>query len=247
MIKLYHGDCIHHINKLISEGTKVDFILTDLPYGTTQNVWDVVINFEDMWKCVWKILKEDGAVAFFCDGLFMAKLMLSDANWKYNRVWDKQLSSGFLNANKMPLRITEEIAVFYKKQPYYNPQKTKGQKNHTKKIKGFTNNNFGEFNCVDNSEILGDMKHPTSLISISKPHASIMIHPTQKPVELLEELIKTYTQKGETVLDFCMGSGSTGIACKNLKRNFIGIELKEEYFNLAKNRIESHKVRTSLV
>jgi site-specific DNA-methyltransferase (adenine-specific) len=247
MIKLFHGDCIHHINKLISEGTKVDFILTDLPYGTTQNVWDVVINFEDMWKCVWKILKEDGCAAFFCDGLFMAKLMLSDVNWKFNRVWDKKLSSGFLNANKMPLRTTEEIAFFYRKQPYYNPQKTKGVKNHSKNIKPFTNNNYGDFNCVDNSDTLGDMKHPTSLISISKPHASIMIHPTQKPVELLEELIRTYTREDETVLDFCMGSGSTGIACKQNRRNFIGIELKSDYYNLAKTRIESFKIKSSLI
>ena len=247
MIKLLQGECINHMKKLISEGIKVDFILTDLPYGTTANIWDVVIAFEDMWKCVWSILKDDGCVAFFCDGLFMAKLMLSDANWKYNRVWDKKLSSGFLNANKMPLRTTEEIAFFYRKQPYYNPQKTKGVKNHSKKIKDFNINNYGSYGSVDNSEILGEMKHPTSLISISKPHASIMIHPTQKPVELLEELIQTYTQKGEIVLDFCMGSGSTGIACKNLKRDFIGIELKEEYFNLAKNRIESHKVKASLI
>lgn len=237
-IQLYQGDCLEVMKDIPDKS--VDMILCDLPYQRTKNKWDVVVPFEPMWKEVWRVLKDNGACLFFCDGLFMAKLMLSDKNWKYNRIWDKQLPSGFLNANRMPLRVTEEIAVFYKKQPTYNPQKVKGKQNHSKgKNKINENNNYGDYAFIDNSKELGDMKHPTSLISVPKPHPSKMVHPTQKPVELLEELIKTYTDEYETVLDFTMGSGTTGVACKHLNRTFIGIELDERYFNIAKERIEN--------
>lgn len=242
MYKLYNGDCLE-VMKEISDKS-VDMILCDLPYGRTKNKWDEIIPFEPMWKEVWRIIKNNGACLFFCDGLFMAKLMLSDKNWKYNRIWNKQLASGFLNANRMPLRITEEIAVFYKKQPIYNPQKVLGKPNHSKgKPKINKNNNYGDFNFLDNAKELGDMKHPTSLISVQKPHPSKMIHPTQKPIELLEELIKTYTNEEQIVLDFTMGSGTTGIACQNTNRKFIGIELEEKYFDIAKNRLKENESR----
>lgn len=242
MYKLYNGDCLE-VMKEISDKS-VDMMLCDLPYGRTQNKWDAIIPFEPMWKEVWRIIKNNGACLFFYDGLFMAKLMLSDKNWKYNRIWNKQLASGFLNANRMPLRITEEIAVFYKKQPIYNPQKVLGKPNHSKgKPKINKNNNYGDFNFLDNAKELGDMKHPTSLISVQKPHPSKTIHPTQKPIELLEELIKTYTNEEQIVLDFAMGSGTTGIACQNTNRKFIGIELDEKYFNIAKNRLEENESR----
>lgn len=159
--------------------------------------------------------------------------------WRYNLVWDKVLTSGFLNANKQPLRQHEEIVVFYKKQPTYNPQKTKGTPNHSKgKPKESSNNNYNSFGWVDNVDKLGNMKHPKSIVTFSKPHPSTMIHPTQKPLDLLEWLIKTYTNENDTILDNCMGSGTTGVACKNLNRNFIGIEKDEKYFNIAKERIE---------
>ena len=181
-------------------------------------------------------------------GLFSAELMLSNKKiYRYSLVWDKVLTSGFLNANRMPLRSHEDVLVFYKKLPSYNPQKTLGKKNHSKGVKKENeNNNYGEFGFVDNSEKLGDMKHPKSIITFSKPHPSVSVHPTQKPVALLEYLIKTYTNEGETVLDNCMGSGTTGVACLNTDRNFIGIELDDKYFEIAKERIESHMRQISI-
>ena len=192
-INLQNGDCIELMASLPSES--VDMILCDLPYGRTQNRWDTIIPFDKMWEQYERVIKPTGCIALFCDGLFMAELMLSNKKlWRYNLVWDKVLPSGFLNANKQPLRSHEEIAIFYKTQPTYNPQKTKGQLNHSKGTpKEATNNNYGDFGFVDNHEELGDMKHPKSIITIQKPHPSTMIHPTQKPVEVLEWLINTYT------------------------------------------------------
>lgn len=240
MIELYQGDCLEIMQDIPSQ--TIDMILCDLPYGVTRNKWDSQIPLNLLWEHYNRIIKTNGAICLFADGMFMAKLMLSNPKmWRYNLIWDKVLSSGFLNANRMPLRRTEEIVVFYKKRPVYNPQKTLGSPNHSKgKINndGFhTNNNYGNYTIVDNKDKLGEMKHPTSLISISKPHPSIMKHPTEKPVELCEWLVKTYTNEGMLVLDNCMGAGSTGVACKNLNRNFIGIELEENYFNIAQERI----------
>ena len=243
---LFHGDCLEIMKNI--EDESIDMILCDLPYGVTRNNWDSQISLEELWKAYKRIIKPNGAICLFCDGMFMAKLMMSNTSmWRYNLVWHKVLASGFLNANRMPLRSTEEIAVFYSKQPTYNPQKTKGKPNHSKgrcvgKVsddESQTNNNYGNYTIVDNNAELGDMKHPTSLLSFSKPHPSIMKHPTQKPVELCEWLIKTYTNEGNVVLDNCMGSGSTGVAAVGINRNFIGMELEEKYFNIAKERIES--------
>ena len=226
----------------------MDMILCDLPYGTTRNQWDSVIPFTPLWEQYNRIIKDNGVIALFSDGMFMAELMMSNKKmWKHNLVWDKVLPSGFLNANRMPLRSHEEICIFYKKQPAYNPQKVKGNPNHSKgKPKKNENNNYGNFEFVDNAKELGDMKHPVSIVKFSKPHPSVAVHPTQKPVEVCEWLIKTYTNEGETVLDNCMGSGSTGIACVNTNRNFIGIELDEEYFEIAKNRIYGNKQQLSI-
>jgi len=238
MIDLYNGDCLAVMDKLIAEGVKVDAIITDPPYGTTQNRWDSIIDLQEMWARLNKLVKDNGAVVLFSDGLFTSRLKLSSTNWRYDLVWDKVLTSGFLNANKMPLRSHETISLFYKKLPTYNPQKMKGKKNHSKGIeKKSANNNYGNHEFRDNAEELGDMKHPKSIITFQKPHPSRSIHPTQKPVELMEWLVKTYTNENETILDFTMGSGTTGVACKNLNRDFIGIELDEGYFNIAKERI----------
>ncbi len=241
-IKLYCGDCLELMKDIPNKS--IDLILCDLPYGRTHNKWDSIIPFNELWEQYNRIIKDNGAILLFCDGLFMCDLMNSNRKmWRYNLVWNKVLPSGFLNANRQPLRQHEEICVFYKKQPIYHPQKHKGKPNHSKgKPKVTQNNNYNKMEFVDNSEELGDMKHPTSIISISKPHPSIMVHPTQKPVELLEWLIKSYTDENMIVLDNCMGSGSTGIACVNTNRQFIGIELNEEYFNIAKERIEGVKI-----
>ena len=238
-IELYLGDCLEIMKNIPDKS--IDMILCDLPYGRTHNRWDTVLPFSELWEHYRRVIKENGVIALFSDGLFMAELMLSNKKmWKYNIVWDKILASGFLNANKQPLRVHEEIVIFYDKQPIYNPQKVKGLPNHSKgkgKDSGYQNNNYNDIEFVDNKDILGDMKHPKSILSFQKPHPSKSVHPTQKPVALLEYLIKTYTNEGDTVLDNCMGSGSTGVACKNTNRNFIGIEIEEKYFNIAKDRI----------
>lgn len=241
--KLYLGDCLEVMKDI--KDKSIDMICCDLPYAVLNKnnsnaQWDKLIPFDKLWAEYERIVKDNACVALFCDGLFMAELMLSNKKmWRYNIVWDKVLTSGFLNANKMPLRQTEEIAIFYKQLPVYNPQKFIGNKNHSKgKIKENKNNNYGKHKFVDNSETLGEQKLPTSLISFSKTHPSKMVHPTQKPVALCEYLIKTYTNENMVVLDNCMGSCSTGIACIKTKRQFIGIEKEEKYFNIAKQRIE---------
>ena len=154
-------------------------------------------------------------------------------------MWDKVLTSGFLNANRMPLRQHEEICVFYDKLPHYTPQKVPGSKSHSKgKAKAYKNHNYGEYAFQDNSEELGDMKHPTSILTFQKTHPSKAVHPTEKPVPLCEWLICTYTSPGEVVLDNAMGSGTTGVACVNTERRFIGMEKSEEYFTAAQTRIQ---------
>lgn len=236
------GDCLNVMPKI--KDKSVDMILCDLPYGRTHNKWDAVIPFEDLWKEYNRVIKDNGAIALFSDGLFMAELMLSNKSmWRYNIVWDKVLPTGFLNANRQPLRSHEEIVIFYKKQPTYNPQKVKGQPNHSK---GYsqknTNNNYGKYGIVDNREELGDMKHPKSIWTFMKPHPSKMVHPTEKSLECIECLIKTYTNENELVLDNCMGSGTTCVGALHLNRRFIGIEKEEKYFDIAVNRMKSEGV-----
>lgn len=224
----------------------VDMILCDLPYGVTKNKWDSVIPLEPLWIEYKRIIKPNAAVVLFADGMFEAKLMMSNPNmWRYNLVWNKVLSSGFLNANRMPLRSHEEICVFYQKQPVYNPQKTEGSKNHSKgKQKENANDNYGHYDFVDNADSLGNMKHPTSIITFAKPHPSISVHPTQKSLELCEWLIRTYTNPESIVLDPCMGSGTTCVAAKKTGRRYIGFELDENYFNIAKERIENANLKS---
>lgn len=219
----------------------VDMVLCDLPYGvTTRNKWDTVIPFNLLWEEYKRIIKDNGVICLFGQGMFTAKLMISNTEmWRYNLIWHKTQPTGFLNANRMPLRNHEDICVFYKQLPTYNPQKTTG---HTRKVSSAEHKknckvttNYGEHNLksYDSTE-----RYPTSVITYSKDIQKTALHPTQKPVALLEYLVKTYTNENETVLDNCMGSGSTGVACINTNRNFIGMELNEEYFKIAKDRIE---------
>ena len=212
------GDCLELMPEL--PDASVDMILCDLPYGVTKNKWDSVNPLDKLWEQYKRIAKPNTAIVLFADGMFEANLMLSNPKWwRYNLVWDKVLTSGFLNANRMPLRSHEEICVFYQKQPTYNPQKTVGEKNHSKgRPKENANENYGDYNFVDNSDQLGNMKHPKSILTFPKPHPSVAVHPTQKSLELCEWLIKTYTNPGDVVLDNCMGSGTTCLAAKNTGR-----------------------------
>ena len=227
----------------------VDMILCDLPYetlnkGNKSTEWDRLIPFDPLWEQYNRIIKDNGAIVLFAQGMFTAQLMLSNPKiWRYNLVWDKVLISGFLNANRMPLRNHEDICVFYKKPPTYNPQMHQGKPQHSmgtayKEKNSRKNSCYGNFENRDDMKVGNMEKYPTSILSFPKPHPSVSIHPTQKPVALLEYLIKTYTNEGETVLDNTMGSGSTGVACVNTDRNFIGIELDNEYFKTASVRIE---------
>tara|TARA_Y100000590_G_C15654344_1_gene990032 strand:- start:442 stop:1170 length:729 start_codon:yes stop_codon:yes gene_type:complete len=240
-MKLLNGDCLELLNDV--DDKSVDMILCDLPYGQTHNKWDSVIPLDKLWKQYKRVIKDNGCIALFGQGMFTADLMYSNKKWwKYNLIWDKVLTNGFLNANRMPLRSHEDITIFYNKPPTYNPQKVLGKKNHTKgKVKQNKNNNYGKHNFVDNSDELGNMKHPKSILTFTRPHSSVMKHPTEKPVEVCEWLIKSYTNEGDVVLDNCMGSGTTGIACENTNRKFIGMELNKEYFEQAVNRINQRR------
>ena len=241
--ELLHGDCLELMANM--QDKSVDMILCDLPYGTTRNRWDSVISFDSLWAQYERIIKDNGCIALFADGMFMSDLMQSNKKmWRYNLVWDKKLTSGFLNANKMPLRSHEEICIFYKKLPTYNPQFTTGQPLHGMGTKfsqsKSKNNNYGSFNSCNNpsAKRAGDTKkYPKSIIKFPRQASCTMVHPTQKPVELLEWLIKTYTNEGELILDNCMGSGSTGVACVKTRRHFIGMEKYKNNFDIATERI----------
>lgn len=240
-MELYNGDCLEVMNQI--PDNSIDMILCDLPYGVlnkkNENAkWDCVIDNEKLWKEYERITKESSPIILFAQGMFTAELMMSNTKlWKYNLIWKKGgRSSGFLNAKKMPLRNHEDICVFYKKQPTYNPQMRIGEKSHSRgngKHKN-TQRCYGDFKEVETPDT--NLKYPISVINVEKEHPQ-KYHPTQKPVALLEYLIKTYSNEGETILDNCMGSGSTGVACVNTGRNFIGIELDEKYFKIAKQRI----------
>ena len=240
---IYQGDCLELMSGIPDKS--IDMILCDLPYGQTKNKWDSVIPLDKLWKHYKRIIKDNGAIVLFGQGMFTAEVMSSNKDWwRYNLIWDKILPSGFLNANRMPLRVHEDIIVFYKSPPTYTPQKHKGEPNHSKgKPKNNANNNYGNFEFVDNKEELGDMKHPKSIFSYQKPHPSKMLHPTEKSVELCEILIKSFTIEDETVLDNCVGSGTTAISAININRNYIGIDLEEEYSNISRERIHKHTIK----
>lgn len=238
---LYLGDCLD-VMKRIPSGT-VDMIACDLPYGVTQNKLDIIIPFEPLWSEYKRIIKERGCIALFAQGVFFVELVQSNRKmFHYDLVWDKVLTTGFLNAGRMPLRQHEQIAIFYKKLPEYHPQFTEGKPLHSKGVsymdKEHKNNNYGQFRMTDDSRKGSTEKYPTSIIRVPKPHPSVALHRTEKPVELLKWLILTYSSEGDTIMDNCMGAGGCGVACAETGRNFIGIEKDPGYFEMAKNRIE---------
>ena len=215
--------------------------------GITKCKWDNKIDLNNLWIEYERIIKEHGVICLFSQTKFFYELIKSNEKlFRYDLIWDKVLVTGFLNANRQPLRRHEQIAIFYKKQPKYHPQMGTGQSLHGKgkiKISEKTKNNnvYGEFKYLEDTRKGSTEKYPTSILKFKKLHSSKMLHPTEKPVSLLEYLIKTYTNEKDIVLDNCMGSGSTGIACLNTNRSFIGIELDKNTFEIAKNRILSYE------
>ena len=236
MIQLIKGECLEAM-KQIPTGS-IDAIITDPPYGTTACKWDSVIDFDLMWEQLNRIIKPNGAIVLFGNEPFSSALRMSNIkNYKYDWKWDKVRGSNFATVKKRPFNSFEDIAVFYKKQPTYNPQMWKGKPYEKKQ--GYVGE--AKQTGLKRKEVItksnGD-RYPLSIIRNSKENG---LHPTQKPVALMEYLIKTYTNENEIVLDFTMGSGSTGVAAKNLNRGFIGIELDDKYFEIAKERINNLK------
>lgn len=231
-IDIRQGDCLELMKEIPDKS--IDMILCDLPYGTTRNKWDSIIPFDELWKHYSRIIKDNGAIVLFSQSPFDKKLACSNLKlFRYEWIWDKGNGTGFLNADRMPLKLHENILVFYKKLPTYNPQKTQGKPYKTKN-KGLSSN-YGKFSTDYGVDNTNGLRYPVDIIKFNKQNG---YHPTQKPVALNEYLIKTYTNEGETVLDNCMGSGSAGVACVNTNRNFIGFEINEGYFDIAKKRIE---------
>lgn len=223
----------------------IDMILCDLPYGqTARNKWDTVIPFVPLWEQYERIIKDSGAMVLFANGMFTADLMQSNRKlWRYNLIWEKTTPTGFLNAKKMPLRCHEDICIFYKSPPIYNPIKTTGHIRKVSKAEHKRNcintTDYGEHGLTtyDSTE-----RYPKSVLKFSTDKQKCSLHPTQKPAALCEYLIKTYTNEGDLILDNCMGSGTTAIAAINTKRNYIGFELDTAYYMLCIERIYNHNI-----
>lgn len=241
--KVILGDCLEVMLEIPNES--IDMILCDLPYGkTSRNKWDIVISFDELWKQYKRIIKNSGAIVLTCMEPFTSQLIVSNIEmFRHDLIWIKNRKTGFLNAKKMPLRQHENILVFYKSLPVYNPQKTQGHK----PVNSFTKHssdgtNYGETKLEFKGGGQTD-RYPSSIVNIKcvDNDSKQRIHPTQKPVELFEYLIKTYSNEGMIVLDNCIGSGTTAIACLHLKRNFIGIEKDEKYFDKCLERISNER------
>ena len=227
--KIYNEDCLIGMKEIPDKS--IDMILCDLPYGTTRNKWDTAIPLNWLWDEYNRVIKDNGAIVLTAQTPFDKVLGVSNIeNLKYEWIWQKPSGTGHLNAKKMPLKNHENILVFYKKLPTYNPQFTEGKVYKAKS--GRASSNYGPQKSVTTQN--NGQRYPLSVQNFNKENG---LHPTQKPVTLFEYLIKTYTNEGETVLDNCMGSGTTAIACINTNRNYIGFELDEEYYNLANERI----------
>lgn len=238
---LKNGDCLEVMKEIPNKS--IDLILCDLPYGMLGNSWDYIIPFEPLWEHYKRVIKDNGAVVLFAAQPFTTKLIHSNfKDYKYNWYWLKNKAAGFQYAKYQPLRKVEDICVFYKKMPVYNAQglkpvnKTISRRRGNKKDTYMAGHGFKE-EFTYTQKYTG---YPNNVLEFAKDKG--YLHPTQKPVELLEYLVKTYTNPGDTVLDNCMGSGSTGVACVNTNRKFIGIELNKDYFDIAKKRIEEAEV-----
>ena len=236
--EIYKGDCLEVMDKLIEQGVKVDTIITDPPYGTTARKWDNVIPFDAMWERLNKLIKPNGAIVLFGSEPFSSHLRVSNIkNYKYDWIWEKEQGVGFQLVKYRPLIKNENISIFCKKTPVYNPQMVKRDKPLKVKRSAGSNGRSETSPLKHSDERISnyEYRYPTNILEYKRDRG---LHPTQKPVELLEYLIKTYANEGEVVLDFTMGSGSTGVACINTDRKFIGIELDDKYFEIAENRLK---------
>lgn len=245
---IYNQDCLEGMKDIPDHS--IDCIICDLPYGTTSCKWDIIIPFDRLWEQYNRIIKDNGAIILFGSGLFTIDLINSNrSNFKYNLIWKKNVPTGMASAKYRPMKYYENISVFYKKAPTYNPI--------MKPREGIGKS------CYNYDHYCGDNNHLSSMKKVKKkydpcfvqpsdilefnvvPNRNGKLHPTQKPVELIEYLIKTYTNEGDTVLDNCIGSGTTAVACINTNRNFIGFELDKEYYEKSLERIKQH-IQSSL-
>lgn len=235
--EIYKGDCLEVMDKLIKQGIKVDMILTDPPYGTTACKWDSVIPFDEMWERLNKLIKPDGAIVLFGSEPFSSQLRVSNIkNFKYDWIWEKEQGVGFQLVKYRPLIKHENISVFCKKTPLYNPQMIKLDNPKIVKRKSGSNgrSETSPLKYSDERTSVYEHRYPVNILKYNRDRG---LHPTQKPVSLLMYLVRTYTNENEVVLDFTMGSGSTGVACLNTNRKFIGIELDDKYFEISKSRL----------
>ena len=232
-MRLWHGDCLTLMKDI--DTNSVDMLLVDLPYGTTQCKWDSIISLKDLWIEYNRIIKDNGAMLFHCAQPFTSNLIMSNVkNFKYEWVWEKSKASNYLNAKKQPLRAHESIAVFYRKPPTYNPQMTQGEAYNKGTAKRETEV-YGSQRAV---EVKSDgERYPRTVQYFVTAEKEGKLHPTQKPIALTEYCVKTFSNPGDVILDNTMGSGTTGVACVNLDREFIGIEKDKEYFDIAVERI----------
>lgn len=237
--QITQGNCLDVMQDIPM--ASVDMILCDLPYGVTANEKDKTLDLGALWVEYRRVAKPTAAIVLTAQFPFSADLVVSNRKmFKYDIVWDKVLVSGHLNANRMPLRSHEHVLVFYDKQPTYNPQFTVGAPRHSEGNsvgKAVVHDNYGKWDRVPDTKAGDTKKHPRSIVTFQKPHPSAALHRTEKPVTLFEWLIRTYTNPGDVVLDNCIGSGTTAVACKALGRNFIGIDMDQNCVDLARGRV----------
>lgn len=237
---IYNEDCLEGM-KRIPDGS-VDCIICDLPYGTTRNKWDSVIPFDKLWDAYKRVAKQDAAIVLFSQQPFTSELVMSNPDmFRYEWIWEKSNSSGFLNAKKMPLKVHENIMVFYSNLPTYNPQYTEG-KPYVAARGGKTTTNYRDFNSC--TTVSDGKRYPKDVIKVNSVFNTV--HPTQKPVELVRYLVRTYTNEGDTVLDNCMGSGTTAVACIMENRHYIGFETNAEYFGICMERIRTETKKVEI-
>ncbi len=241
--KIICGEAIEEMSKL--ESKSIDLILCDLPYGTTQCKWDTIIPFDKLWEQYSRLIKDNGAIVLTASHPFAANLVMSNPKlFRYSLVWEKSKSTGYLNSKKMPMRSHEDILVFYKNLPTYNPQMTEGEpydKGTAHRPTDVYREQKGEIHVKNET----GKRYPRSVQYFKTAESEGKVyHPTQKPVSLMEWLIKTYTNEGEIVLDNCVGAGTTAIACIRTNRKFIGIDISQEYVDITNDRIQQERKKS---